>query len=105
MATRIIPGVKPPLPIRFNVRPPVRLMATTQGITRGEAGLSAYELALATGFTGTLEDWMRHLYRQTATFEALDFNGAVGAGPKQVARGDHDHEIGNMVLHFENQLI
>ena len=39
------------------------------------------------------------------TFEVLNANGDVGAGPAQVAAGDHDHEIGNVSLVFENALI
>jgi hypothetical protein len=41
----------------------------------------------------------------SVTFENLDANGAVGTGTDQVARGDHDHDVGNMALFFENKLI
>ena len=41
----------------------------------------------------------------SVTFENLDANGAVGPEANQVSRGDHDHDIGNMALFFENQLI
>ena len=39
------------------------------------------------------------------TFEVLNANGDVGTGADQVAKGDHDHEIGDMTLIFENALI
>lgn len=39
------------------------------------------------------------------TFEALEGNGDVGTGANQVARGNHDHEIGDMTVIFNNQLI
>jgi hypothetical protein len=39
------------------------------------------------------------------TFETLAANGDVGSQPGQVAEGNHDHEIGDMVLLFNNQLI
>lgn len=39
------------------------------------------------------------------TYENLAANGDVGTGAGQVAIGDHDHEIGNQVLIFENALI
>jgi len=39
------------------------------------------------------------------TYENLNANGDVGNGADQVARGDHDHDIGNMVLVFENGLV
>ena len=41
----------------------------------------------------------------SVTFENLDANGAVGTESDQVSRGNHDHDIGNMALFFENQLI
>ena len=44
---------------------------------------------------------------QTAnvTFEVLNINGDVGSGAGQLAPGNHDHEIGDMNVLFENQLI
>jgi hypothetical protein len=39
------------------------------------------------------------------TYENLNANGDVGTGAEQVARGDHDHDIGNQVLNFENALV
>jgi len=39
------------------------------------------------------------------TFEALSGNGDIGTGADQVARGDHDHDVGDLVVLFENQLI
>lgn len=39
------------------------------------------------------------------SFEALNARGDVGPGPTQLAVGDHDHEIGDMVVVFENGLI
>ena len=39
------------------------------------------------------------------TFEALQANGDIGAGPDQVSPGHHDHEIGDVSLIFENALI
>jgi len=39
------------------------------------------------------------------TFEALQANGDIGAGQDQVSPGDHDHEIGDVSLTFENALI
>jgi len=39
------------------------------------------------------------------TYENLDANGDVGMNPGQVAPGDHDHEIGDMVVLFENQIV
>lgn len=39
------------------------------------------------------------------TYENLNLNGAVGSGATQVAAGNHDHEIGDVTLLFENQLI
>jgi hypothetical protein len=39
------------------------------------------------------------------TYENLDANGDVGSDADQVAPGDHDHDIGNMVLIFENGLV
>ena len=38
-------------------------------------------------------------------FEALEAIGDVGSGSDQLARGNHDHEIGNMALFFENKLL
>lgn len=39
------------------------------------------------------------------TYEKLNANGDVGTGAEQVARGAHDHDIGNQVLNFENALV
>lgn len=39
------------------------------------------------------------------TYETLAANGDVGSGATQVAQGDHDHEIGDMTLVFENALV
>jgi hypothetical protein len=39
------------------------------------------------------------------TYEQLAANGDVGTGATQVAQGDHDHEIGDMTLIFENALV
>jgi hypothetical protein len=39
------------------------------------------------------------------TYENLAANGDVGSGADQVAQGDHDHDIGNQVLNFENALV
>lgn len=39
------------------------------------------------------------------TYENLAANGDVGTGATQVAQGDHDHEIGDMTLIFDNALI
>ena len=41
---------------------------------------------------------------QGVTFEALNANGDVGTGVDQLAPGNHDHEIGDMQLLFENAL-
>lgn len=41
----------------------------------------------------------------SVTFENLNGNGDVGTGADQVAAGNHDHNIGNQVLLFENALI
>lgn len=43
--------------------------------------------------------------KQDVTFEVLFENGDVGSDPDQLAVGDHDHEIGDMVLVFENGLV
>jgi len=39
------------------------------------------------------------------TYEALNANGDVGENAGQLATGNHDHEIGDISLIFENQLI
>ncbi len=39
------------------------------------------------------------------SFEALNAKGDVGSGSDQLAVGDHDHEIGDMIIVFENGLI
>lgn len=39
------------------------------------------------------------------TYETLAANNDVGTGATQVAQGDHDHEIGDVTLIFENALI
>lgn len=41
----------------------------------------------------------------SATFETLNALGDVGTGEDQLAIGNHDHEIGDMKLLFENNLI
>jgi len=46
-----------------------------------------------------------NLGEAAVTFEALDANGDVGEGATQVAAGDHDHEIGDVSLVFENALV
>ena len=42
---------------------------------------------------------------ESFTYETLAANGDVGTGATQVAQGDHDHEIGDVTLIFENALI
>ena len=39
------------------------------------------------------------------TFENLLVNGDIGTASNQIAAGDHDHEIGDMNVLFENNLI
>ena len=39
------------------------------------------------------------------TFENLNANGDVGTGAEQVARGDHDHNVADLTLIFNNNLI
>jgi hypothetical protein len=39
------------------------------------------------------------------TYENLNANGDVGTGADQVAQGNHDHDVGNQVLNFENALV
>lgn len=39
------------------------------------------------------------------SFEALYAKGDVGPGSDQLAIGDHDHEIGDMVIVFNNALV
>ena len=39
------------------------------------------------------------------TFEALDRNGDVGAGADQLAAGNHDHDLGDLVLLFNNRIV
>lgn len=58
---------------------PVQHIGTSQAGPRGEKGDTA-----------------------PITFENLFANGDVGPGRDQVARGDHDHEIGDMVTLFNN---
>ena len=41
---------------------------------------------------------------EKVTFETLNTNGDVGTGADQLAPGNHDHEIGDMELLFENAL-
>lgn len=40
-----------------------------------------------------------------ATFEELQAIGDIGTGADQVAPGDHDHDIGDVSLIFENSLV
>lgn len=39
------------------------------------------------------------------TIELLQSLGLVGDQSDQIARGDHDHEVGDLSLYFANQLI
>jgi hypothetical protein len=39
------------------------------------------------------------------TFESLQTNGDVGSGADQVAQGNHDHDVGDLSLWFQNKLI
>lgn len=39
------------------------------------------------------------------TYEILSANGDIGPGSGQLAEGDHDHEVGDLVLLFDNALI
>jgi hypothetical protein len=39
------------------------------------------------------------------TYEILATNGDVGSEAGQLAKGDHDHEVGDLVLLFDNALI
>lgn len=43
--------------------------------------------------------------KQDINFEELNNNGAVGSQANQVAAGDHDHEVGDLSLIFENKLL
>lgn len=38
------------------------------------------------------------------TFETLNGNGDIGTGADQVAVGDHDHEIGDMIVLLNNAM-
>ena len=44
-------------------------------------------------------------HTSVVTFEALLANGDIGYAADQVSPGDHDHEIGDMEILFENNLI
>jgi len=39
------------------------------------------------------------------TMEKLEENGDVGPGHNQLAYGDHDHDLGNLVVLFENRIV
>lgn len=39
------------------------------------------------------------------TFETLLNNGNVGYGANQLAPGNHDHDVGNLALLFENRIL
>lgn len=77
-------------------------------LAQGEQGfeIDTKKLKVGDGLTA----WVNLDYYSTntpgvVTFENLNANGDVGPGADQVAAGNHDHDIGDIVLWFENQLI
>lgn len=82
--------------------------AANPTLAQGEQGfeIDTGKLKIGTG----LIDWISLDYYSTnnagvVTFENLLANGDIGSGADQVPAGDHDHDIGDIVLWFENQLI
>ena len=45
------------------------------------------------------------LLPEAITFEALLANNDVGSGSDQVAAGDHDHDVGDLLVLFENRIV
>ncbi len=39
------------------------------------------------------------------TYETLQANGDVGTGADQLAVGNHDHDVGDLLSFFQNKLI
>ena len=42
---------------------------------------------------------------ESVTYEALNANGDVGNNEGQVAAGNHDHDVGDLVQLFNNALV
>ena len=45
------------------------------------------------------------LHMSDITFEVLSANNDVGQGANQVAIGNHDHDVGNLQVLFENRIV
>jgi len=72
--------------LQLTIEEPINLVpGAAPSVVKGDDGLSAYWVAVENGFVGTEAEWLESL-RATSPM-------------------DHDHEIGNQVLLFENQLI
>jgi hypothetical protein len=78
-------------------------------ISNGLGGKTLDPNTLADGFFIAYDettDQYIHVDASTlVTAQTLIDNGSVGAGAGQVAAGDHDHEIGDITLIFNNALI
>lgn len=79
-------SIAPIIDLHLQIEDPINLVPeAVPSLVKGADGLSAYEVAVENGFEGTEAEWLESLKSTSAT--------------------DHDHEIDNQVLLFENQLI
>jgi len=56
-------------------------------------------------YDATTDQYVHTEIADKVTYENLSANGDVGDNAGQVAEGNHDHEIGDVSLLFENSLI
>jgi len=71
--------------LELKIEEPINLVpGAAPSVVKGDRGLSAYEVAVDNGFEGDELQWLESLKKAAA---------------------DHDHEVGNLLVLFENKIV